>query len=1685
MASVANAQGNWLRSIGDNDNEEVRDATFDSNGDYVMTGFFTGTLNTGVGTLTTSGNTDIFIIKTNDAGNPIWAVQAGGSGVDRANGIASDAAGNTYITGYFQSSATFGSITVSGQGWEAYVAKIDPNGNFVWVSTMGGSNGDIGYGIDVDNSGNVFCVGEFTGNATFGASVFNSMNGTADVFVSKLDNNGTFLWTKVGQANAADKGFEVTTDNTGNAYVIGQFSNNITFDVTHSTTLLNAGFLIKFDASGNEQWFDHLWGAQILLNDVEWRNNKVFITGDYQSNVLVQDVSGIQNFNGTGNYNILTARFSSTGQLDWLSSNYSDSELHSKQLCIDSNNDVYLTGDFLCTFTEMNATYGNSTFLSVGYEDVHFIKYNFAGAFQWARQMASNGPDFGVTIDIKNPNLPVIAGAHEGTFYVPAGGSFAFLPGQQTNFSTSNCSDANYGNFAKENCTNMKDIFWTSPFDINRLPFDYFEKNPGLSCDLNTYPPCIGNEIPFANCEDTLSGCAPVTAWLNDFFYDGPSPNYSVSWSNGGSGTSTGISVEGNYTATTTTVDGCYTWTDNVYIEIYPDPDPPLISDSWFFNDNEILPNEIDTCDADSVLVWASPNGTGIDSLIWIGDLNELNDSTISVSTSGIYSAYAVNQYGCQSNTTSIDIVINNFALHDTLDPVIIFGDPDIQQTDSVLTCDLPFCSSAFLLDSNFTNIWGTMPNLYSVWTLDGDFLDTLQHNSDDTAFVTIPTNISFCVLDTGWHVLEAHLVNECGDTVDYFLVDQFYVDTVQTPYVSISGPTNACPGDTITVYADFYTNTANWSGSSIIANYGDSVHAVYNYLTGITITVSVDTTQEGTTCYNSATYGLGALPIPQVTMNPSDGVVCPGDSVQLEVIGGVAWQWIGPTGDSLGTNQIQYATDVGEYFCYVTTAEGCIVPSEFVETVAYSSPTLYIWNPVICMGDSTLIQVLGPNSTVINWLPPLFGSTNEQWVDSAGYYYVETSFCGITKIDSIELDINLPLENFNFPPDTLICPYDVLTLNAPPGMLNYSWNGTPGGDSFLVQDSGYYYLSVTDVDGCMDHSDTIYIGYHALPDAPVATDTTVCPGGDAVLSAVGTGTIDWYDSGFNHLQTGGNWSVSNVTPNQFYLVTQSDANCASLPDTASIFVFVDNVVADFDILDQCGSLTVQVVNTGNPGLDYSWDMGDGTLYNGDSIFHTYPGNGTYTVSMLTTDPVCGFEDSTVQDVTVYGQSVDVIYNYPTCYQFSDGSVTLDLIDGVGGETFLIEDILGNTLNTSGSNTANNLSAGWYYWEVYLGPGCTLMDSVEVVDPGALDANVIVFPPLCYGLTGSAMVDTVFNWQGDYNNISFFWNPSTSPVGGVWADSAYNMTAGDYVLTINDDNGCSNQIDFTVTEPPPLVFSELGSDPAYCRMFDYQSGNGVVYAAASGGTPDYTYQWVNLTTGDTTVNTTWGGLNYGEYQITVVDDNGCTLIDTVMVDSLNPEADFDMASAGFTVEWEGDSPLEVQFSNLSSYYANPNNPNADTTFFWHFDHPNDPPGWVISHDVNETFDTIYTAGTYTICLVAMNKNGCSDTTCQVIVVHDPVDLDPVNIFTPNGDGDNDVFTFILKSQGIETFECLIVNRWGVTVKELYDIYDSWDGTDKNGDDCPDGVYFYVYRGVGFNGTEFEGQGSITIVRGGN
>jgi len=212
----------------------------------------------------------------------------------------------------------------------------------------------------------------------------------------------------------------------------------------------------------------------------------------------------------------------------------------------------------------------------------------------------------------------------------------------------------------------------------------------------------------------------------------------------------------------------------------------------------------------------------------------------------------------------------------------------------------------------------------------------------------------------------------------------------------------------------------------------------------------------------------------------------------------------------------------------------------------------------------------------------------------------------------------------------------------------------------------------------------------------------------------------------------------------------------------------------------------------------------------------------------------------------------------------------------------------------------------------------------------------------------------------------------------------------------------------------------------------------------------------------------------------VTDENGCTLTEVILLDSISPKAAFTVESTQLDENCEGTELVQAKFINQSTFFSNPNDLLTDTTFSWNLDTGNAP--WVTSDSFFEEFDTSYTGeNIYQVCLVAINKNGCSDTTCKDIIVHvQPAFIAP-NIFTP-GNGINDQFTFEYRAEGIETFHCAIVNRWGVTITELNDITDVWDGTDKKGNDCVAGVYFYTYESVSTNGTVFSGQGTVQLVR---
>ena len=143
--------------------------------------------------------------------------------------------------------------------------------NFVWAKQMGGGNFDVGSGVALDGSGNVYTTGFFRGTADFdpGAGVFDLTSTSAgfeDIFVSKLDSNGNFVWAKKMGGTGGDGAHSVAVDGSGNVYTTGFFSGTADFDPGPGTFNLtsagfNAIFVSKLDSNGNFVWAKQMGGV--------------------------------------------------------------------------------------------------------------------------------------------------------------------------------------------------------------------------------------------------------------------------------------------------------------------------------------------------------------------------------------------------------------------------------------------------------------------------------------------------------------------------------------------------------------------------------------------------------------------------------------------------------------------------------------------------------------------------------------------------------------------------------------------------------------------------------------------------------------------------------------------------------------------------------------------------------------------------------------------------------------------------------------------------------------------------------------------------------------------------------------------------------------------------------------------------------------------------------------------------------------------------------------------------------------------------------------------------------------------------------------------------------------------------------------------------------------------------------
>ena len=97
---------------------------------------------------------------------------------------------------------------------------MDTSGNWIWVRQAGGSDNDLGYGIAIDNNGNSYVTGYFEDTAAFGSNFITS-SGSSDIFVAKMDTNGTWIWAHNAGGSSDDYGIGVAEGDNGTSYVTG------------------------------------------------------------------------------------------------------------------------------------------------------------------------------------------------------------------------------------------------------------------------------------------------------------------------------------------------------------------------------------------------------------------------------------------------------------------------------------------------------------------------------------------------------------------------------------------------------------------------------------------------------------------------------------------------------------------------------------------------------------------------------------------------------------------------------------------------------------------------------------------------------------------------------------------------------------------------------------------------------------------------------------------------------------------------------------------------------------------------------------------------------------------------------------------------------------------------------------------------------------------------------------------------------------------------------------------------------------------------------------------------------------------------------------------------------------------------------------------------------------------------
>ncbi len=731
----------------------------------------------------------------------------------------------------------------------------------------------------------------------------------------------------------------------------------------------------------------------------------------------------------------------------------------------------------------------------------------------------------------------------------------------------------------------------------------------------------------------------------------------------------------------------------------------------------------------------------------------------------------------------------------------------------------------------------------------------------------------------------------------------------------------------------------------------------------------------------------------------------------------------------------------IGNYNVTATDANGCT--ATFSGTV--TQPTAALTNTI----TNTNITCFGGSNGLID-ITPTGGTPGYTYLWSTGATTQDIAALGV---GSYTVTITDAVGCTNSSTATITQPLavsmvssvvNVLCFNGNNGSINLTPSGGTPGYTYLWSNGastediagltgGTYNVTVTDMNGCTGTSSTfVSQPVTGLNVTGVSTNIN-CFGNN-------TGAIDITVTGgtspYGYLWSSGNTTqdLNSLFPGS-YTVTITDLNgCTNNSFSATITqpaAALTVTGTDIDILCFGGNTgSVDITPTGGTTpYTFNWSNGSTT----EDI--TGITSGSYNVTI--TDANGCTNSSFTANVTQPSAALNVtgITTNILCYGMSTGAINVTVTGGTPIYTYLWS-------NGVTTQDQTNIPSGNYSLTVTDANGCvnnTYM--ANIIQPTAalfIDGNIN--SPRCNGFADGGINITI---EGGTVPYTYLWNT------GLLTQDITNISAGGYNVIVTDANGCTSTAMYTVNDPPALAINHI-INPTSC----FGIVDGSISLGVTGGVPTYSYLWNTGALGQSIYN-----IGPGNYSVTVTDLNGCTITDTYTMP----------VTAPITVDIDGDSIRLIWLGESVDLEANASGGTGDLTYTW------GPDNYLSCVTCQNTTASPLLNQPYAVTVT--DENGC--TAIAGVYIELMFAMYVPNTFTPNGDGDNDMFLAI--SASVKEYNMRIFNRWGEEVFSTNNINIGWDGVFR-GAEVQQDVYVYRIEAKFLNGKYEEIIGQVNLLR---